>query len=314
MKHLRALPRAAAIATAAAAALAGLVVTSGPATAASSTDDASPSATYNCVFTISLLGIPVTATLPIPVTASVPDVPMWDGTTVPAGAVPLSAALDIDALTDLDGLAVTNALVQLVGLDGLLGGTVALDAAHPVRVGPVPVTASLSAAPEALDDLLSDSFLTGSGALDPFTPQGTGLEDVSLPAAFELVPQGTSGSSVGALLPVTLAPVTCTSATGAPAVVGRVNVAAAGTAWTPASASLSVAGPKRARHGKPVSFRASFPGASGTVVARVGRRFVGRATLAAGTARVKVRGLRRGTNHIVFSVGSARTTATVKVR
>lgn len=311
MKHLRALPRLATAAAAGATALAGLVITAAPATA---TTAATASATYNCAFTITVLGVPVSATLPVPVTATVPDLPMWEGTTVPAGSVPLSADLDLDALTDLDGLAVTNAIVQLVGFDGVLGGSVGLDAAHSLSVGSVPVSSTLTAAPVLLDDLLSGGVLTGSGSLGSFTPQGTGLEDVSLPAAFDLVPSGTSGSSVGALLPVTFDPVTCTSATGAPTVVGRVNVAAAGTPWTPAFSKLSVVGPKHARRGKAVAFRASLPGGSGSVVARIGRRVVGRASLARGAAKVSVRGLRKGANRIVFTVGKAQALATVRVR
>lgn len=322
MKYFRALSAVAATAVT----VAGLMGT-GAATAAPGGAGAKAAPpTYSCVFTIDLLGVPVSATLPVPITTTVPNVPMYDGTPVPAGAAPLSASLDLGALTDLDGMAVTSAIVQLIGFDGVLGGGLGFDATHPLTIGSVPVTSSLSAAPEELDSLLDAGTLTGSGSLDPFTPQGTGLQDVSLPATFDLVPSGTSGASVGALLPVTFAPVTCTSASGAPVVVGKVNVAAAGSTWTPvpgpgapgsrgrATHRLNIVGPKHARRGATLAFVASLPGGSGSVVATIGRRVVGRAALAGGAARVRVHGLRQGTNRITFAAGQARASVTVRVR
>lgn len=317
MKHFRALPRL----VAGAAALAALVVTgavtevatSGPAMAAGAAST-TPAATYECTFVVSLLGVPVSATLPVPVTVSLPEVPLWDGTTVPAGSVPVSASLDLGALTDLGGMAVANAIVQLIGFDGLLGGTIGLDPSHPLTVGSVPVTSALSATPVLLADLLSSGILTGTGSLGSFVPRGTGTQSVSLPAAFDLVPHGTSGPSLGALLPVGFAPVHCTSASGAPQVVGHVSVAAAGTPWAPLSSRLTVAGPKHARRGQAVSFRVSLPGGAGRVVARVGRRMVDQAFLLDGRARLTVRGLRPGTDRIRFTAGSASATATVRVR
>lgn len=316
MKDIRARSRlaTAVVTLAAAVAAAGAAVDSPASAGTPPSASASTPTTYNCAFTISVLGVPVSATLPVPVTVDLPEVPMRDGVTVPAGSVPVSMALDLGALTDIEGLGVANAIVQLIGLDGVLGGRVGLDATHALSVGSVPVTAAVTAAPVVLGDLLTSGVLTGSGSLDSFAPRGAGREDVSLPAAFDLVPSGMSGPSVGSLLPVTFAPVTCASATGAPAVVGRVDVVAAGTRWAPVSSRLRVVGPKHARSGRPVAFRATLPGGAGRIFARVGQRMVGQAVLVDGQARVRVRGLVRGTNRITFTAGTARAVATVRVR
>ena len=295
-------------------AVAGVVLAPGGATAAGAPARPVAPATYDCAFTVSGLGAPVSATLPVPVTVSLPQAPMRDGTAVPAGSAPVTATLDLGALTDVEGLGVANAIVQLIGFDGVLGGSVALDAAHPLSIGSVPATSALTAAPVTLDDLLSGGTITATGSLDAFTPRGAGTEGVTLPAAFDLVLSGTSGASVGTLLPVTFDPVTCTSVTGGPARVGSVSVLGAGTTRASVSSRLRVVGPRHARRGKPVAFRASLPGGSGLVVARVGRRTVGQAVLANGTARLTVRGLRPGTQHIRFASGPTQAAATVRVR
>lgn len=282
---------------------AGTIATAGLALGAGSATAATP-VTYNCTFTgLNALNAPVPVTLPVPVTTMFPTAPLAAGQTVPSGLVPISATLDLSqAATDPQ---VSLALGTLVGVTGKLGGSVVFGSTNPVLLGSVPVTGALTSPQVALTSLLSG--LTGTGTLNSFTPQGSGLENVSLPAAFTLVPSAVDGSNS----PVSLPPIPCTSATGSRVVVGQVRVAAS---TTQAPGKLSVTGPKKARFGKVVTFKVSQPNGSGTVVAKVGTKVVGRATLTNGAAAVKVKHLKKGKDTIVFSVGSAKVKVKITVR
>lgn len=297
MKHLGKLS---AVLAAGAIASAGLVLGAGSASAASAP------ATYNCTFTgLDALNQPVPVTLPVPVTTTFPSVPLQAGKLVPAG-VPVAAALDLSSLANL---ADPNALSVLAAINGLgitqLGGSVPFTSANPVMLGSVPITGSISSAPTGLAALLSG--LTGTGTLNSFTPQGSGLEDVTLPASFNLVPSALNASNAAVPLPA----IPCSSATGQPVVVGHIQVAPAQSTQVGA---LKVTGPKKAKHGKVVVFKVSQPNGTGTVVAKVGSKVVGRATLTNGAATLKAKGLKKGKDKVVFSVGTAKVTVKITVR
>lgn len=286
---------------------AGAIATAGLALGAGSATAATP-VTYSCTFTAldPVTNLPTNhVTLPVPVTTTFPTVPLQAGTVVPAGT-PVSAKLDLSSLfnpLDANAALVTAAIAQF-GITQL-GGSVPFGAANPVMLGSVPLTGSLSSAPTGLASLLGG--LTGTGTLGAFTPQGSGLEDVTLPASFSLIPSALAGST-----PVPLPPIPCTSSTGSAVVVGHVQVSAAST-QAPVGA-LKVTGPKKAKHGKVVVFKVSQPNGTGTVVAKVGKKVVGRAALTNGAATLKAKGLKKGKDKVVFSVGTAKVTVKVTVR
>lgn len=284
---------------------AGSIATAGLALGAGSANAATP-VNYVCQFSDGLGGtVPVT----VPLTATFPTTPLQAGTPVPAGLVPVSALLDLSGLQSAP--AVTTLLAQTLGLDGTLGGSVLLDPAHPIMLGSVPVTTTLTAAPTQLLNLLSTLSMTGSGTLGAFTPTGSGAENVTLPSTFNLVPSGVSGSSLGTPAPVTFPAVPCTSSTGASVVVGQVQVAPAASTQV---GKLVVKGPKKAKFGKAVVFKVSQTNGTGTVLAKVGKKVVGRGTLTNGAASVKVKHLKKGKDKIVFSVGTAKVTVKITVR
>lgn len=269
--------------------------------------DAATTATYNCTFTAldPISNLPTNhVTLPVPLTSSFPTLPLQAGKLVPAGT-PVSATLDLSALfnpLDANAALVTAAISQF-GITQL-GGSVPFDASNPVMLGSVPITGSLSSAPTGLASLLAG--LTGTGTLNAFTPVGSGAQNVTLPASFNLVPSALAGTT-----PVPLPPIPCTSATGSSVVVGQVQVAPATSTQV---GKLVVTGPKKAKLGKTVAFKVSQSNGTGTVVAKVGKKVVGRGTLANGAATVKVKHLKKGKSKIVFSVGSAKVTVKITVR
>lgn len=289
MKHLGKLS---AVVAGGAIAVTGLVATTGSAIAA-----AAPAVTYNCTFTgVDSSGQPVQKVLSVPLTATYPSVPLTSGTAIPAGTIPVSAKLDLTSV--MSSPEVSSAIGNAVGTSGKLGGSVAFDGSNPVMIGSVPVTGSVTAAPAPLTSLLAG--LTGTGTLGAFTPTGSGAETVLLPAKFILVPAAVDGSGNAVPLPS----VPCTSATAQPVAAGTVNVV-----------SFKVKAPKKVHAGKVANpFKVTVKGAKGKVVAKVGTKTVGSAKLnKIGKATVKVKGLKKGSQTIVFSVGSASTSVTVKV-
>lgn len=297
--------------------LVGLV--SGPAApvaaqAAQAAQAAGPvGAAYDCSFgtsgVVGLLSTPITLRVPVSVSVT-PSAPLVAGSAVPAGAVQVSVDLDLDVLTDVGGLEVSTALSTAISLEGQLGGRIVLDSSDPLMLGSVPVTTAVASSPLSLADLLSDSVLSGTGSLDAFTPRGSGLEPLTMPASFQLQ----LGDPLGELVSTGLGSVTCTSATGAPAVVSRVEVLGDGASAGTAARALTVSGPHRGRLGRPLVFRVTLPGVSGRVVASVAHKVVARSVLRQGFARVRIKGLRRGPHRIVFSAGPYRAAVRVVIR
>lgn len=298
MKHLAKL---ASVVAAGSIATAGLVAIGGAATAATT-------ATYTCTFTgVDSGGQPTQVPVSVPITATFPNAALQSGAPVPAGTVPVSAVLDLHGL--LSAPEVTTGIISQLGADGTLGGSVALDATHPVMLGSVPVTTTLSAPQGPVGHLISSPALTGSGTLNGFTPMGSGAEAVTLPASFVLTATGVTGASTGTPgQSVTFPAIPCASSTGAAVAAGTVTV-------NPVGASISVKAPKKVHAGKVANrFKVTVTGGKGTVVAKVGAKKVGSAKLnAAGKATVKVKGLKKGKRTIVFSLGTSTKSVKVKV-
>lgn len=285
----------------------GLVAASGTtATAATVTPN------YTCTFTIpDGSGGTQQEPLTIPITATFPAGPLTQGTTVPAGA-PIGATLDLanpSADTAANQGAIDTALIGALGVDGTIGGSATYNAASSISIGSVPVAASIAAPQSGLIDV-GTSGLTGTGTLGSFTPAGSGTENITLPAKFGLHVVGVTGSSstAGGGHTVDFGNVPCASTTGQRVVVGHIAV-------KPKLATLNVKAPKKVKAGHVLKLKVTTT-ENGKAVAKIKGKKVAKAKVKKnGKATLKIKkGLKKGKNKIVVSVGSLKKHVKVKVK
>ncbi|WGL51535.1 hypothetical protein P5P86_16400 [Nocardioides sp. BP30] len=133
--------------------------------------------------------------------------------------------------------------------------------------------------------------VNASGTLASFTPKTAGANAFSLPASVTATLSG--------------ATVSCVADSSTPVSLGSIAV-------TP---EVLATAPKKVKAGKAVKIQVTSTTLTGKVVAKIKKKKVGKATLSNGTATLKVKkGLKKGKNKIVVSVGSLKQTVKVKVK
>lgn len=269
--------KAAALAAATAISATGLVAATG-----TMADAATVSVTYDCDLTS--FGIPaggpsqITAAYTVPALSS----PIPQGAAVPSQAV--SGAITVSPEV--------STLISGVGADGgKLSGSVKGD----VAFGSQKVAASLTIQPQAVTPA-SSSTVQANGTLAGFTASQAGAQAVALPG----VVTATLNSVIGP------AAVTCNAASGSNLSLGSVDVLAP---------SLAVKAPKSVKAGHVAKLKVTTT-ATGKAVAKIKGKKVATAKVKDnGKATLKVKkGLKKGKNKIVVSVGSLKQTVKVKVK
>jgi hypothetical protein len=201
--------------------------------------------------------------------------------TVPAGialpAQPISADITVPP-------AVSTIVVASFG--GQISGTVNGN----VAFGPQSIAASLTIPDQTITDANSSATVHSSGTLAAFTPTNVGTNAVSLPSAVTATLGGQA--------------IACDAVAGSDLALGSVAVAA----------PLSVKAPKSVKAGHVLKLKVTTA-ATGKAVAKVKGKKVASAKVKAGKATLKIKkGLKKGKNKIVVTVGSLKQTVKVKVK
>jgi len=213
----------------------------------------------------------------------------------------ITAAYDVPALTSLVAgapvaskkltaritiPAVVSGLVHL-GFEDKVSGTVSGN----VTFGPQHIAASLTIPEQKISNPAGPNTVNASGSLAGFTPTRAGANAVSLPSTVTAVLGGQD--------------ITCAAAAGSPLALGTASVA---------SPALSVKAPKSAKLHKAVKIKVTT-NQTGKVIAKIKGKKVAKAKVKAGHATLKVKkGLTKGKNKIVVSLGSLHKTVKVKVK
>jgi len=241
-------------------------------------DAATVTKSYTCTTPVGSFPVPVAFTLPT-LPTSLPA-----GSTVPS--LPVSAAMTLPSQ-----LASALSLVT-----SSLGGTITGSGA----LGSVPVPANLSV---PTTDLASsgDQVLNATGSLSSFkAPTTAGTYAFTLPTTItaDLVP-GQPSLAATCTLPASQAAVGSVKVTGATA---------------PATKTFVVKAPKTGKLHKAVKIKVTT-NQTGKVIAKIKGKKVAKAQVKAGHATLKVKkGLKKGKNKIVVSLGSLHKTVKVKIK
>lgn len=194
------------------------------------------------------------------------------------GATPITA--DITVPTAVSAIVVGP-------FHGHISGSVSGKAAF----GKQSVAATLTIPDQTITNPAAPATVHSSGTLAAFKASTAGANAVSLPAT---VIAALGGGSFN-----------CTAAAGSSLSLGSVNV-------TPA---VNATAPKKVKSGKVVKVKVASTTLTGKVVAKIKGKKVAKASLKNGTATLKIKkGLKKGANKIVVSVGSLKKTVKVKVK
>lgn len=245
---------------------------------------ATVSVTYNCDLSDYAVLLPSGTPTSQPITAAytVPALP----TTLPHGAAVPAQAIS----ADITASPVIGGLVAAAGKDGKLSGTVTGN----VAFGGQPVAASLTIPPTTPAAPPASTTVHATGTLAGFSASTAGAQAVSLPAAVTATLETAGGPQ----------DVSCTAAPGSNLSLGSVNVVD----------TLAVKAPKSVKAGHVAKLKVTTT-ATGKAVAKIKGKKVASAAVKAGKATLKVKkGLKKGVNKIVVSVGSLKQTVKVKVK
>ncbi|WP_017934805.1 DUF6801 domain-containing protein [Nocardioides sp. Iso805N] len=269
--------KAAAFGAAAAISATGLVAATG-----TTANAATVTKTYTC-------SLPVGSPFAVPVAFTLPALP----TTAPAGAsVP---SLPVSATMTLSQVETATIQAEVAALTGTaptaFGGPVS--GAGSIGSTALPINLTV---PSTTINTTGDTVLNATGATGAVkAPGAAGTYTVSLPQSITAKLLGSSVPGAVCTLP------------GSDATVGSLAVKAA-------PATLAVSAPKKAKLHHAIKVKVTT-NLTGKAVAKIKGKKVASATIKSGKATLKIKkGLKKGANKIVVSVGSLKKTVKVKVK
>jgi hypothetical protein len=218
------------------------------------------------------------------------DQPVAASYTVPVlpATVPGGTAIPAQAITATFTVPSSVSAVVVGGFGGHINGTISGNGAF----GSQSVAAALTIPDQTITDASAPATLQASGTWASVTPSTAGANAVSLPSAVTATFQNGAVS------------VPCESVAGSDLSLGTVTVAN----------SLAVKAPKSVKAGHVVKVKVTTS-ATGKAVAKIKGKKVAKAAVKNGKATLKVKkGLKKGVNKIVVSVGSLKQTVKVKVK